>query len=103
MPVVKSATAITTCHELALITDADSRLGLKIARVLTRHGIAVCLVGPRAERLKVMVDALGENEAGVFSICADVRDAEDVRRVRRFVRDQGMIVASEVGALGMHR
>ena len=56
-----------------------------------------------SERLKAMVDALGENEAGVFSICADVSNAEDVRRVRRFVRDQGMIVAGEVGALGMHR
>ncbi len=67
---------------IALITGADSGIGLETAKVLLAEGAKVAITDRDAEQLQKAAAELGSN---VLAVTADLTDAADVTRLREQV------------------
>jgi 3-oxoacyl-[acyl-carrier protein] reductase len=89
--------------QVILVTGATSGIGAACVRALAVAGARVACSGRREERLKQLVDELGEDR--VLPYRMDVRSPADSRRfaeaaVTRFGRLDGLVANAGVGAYG---
>jgi Tropinone reductase 1 len=80
--------------QLALITGASRGLGLATAREFAHLGARVLLVARGAEdlaRVRDVVAAEAESEHAVHTLCADLAEEEDRRRLVRRLEDEGAL------------
>ena len=86
----------------ALVTGASSGIGVALAGELARRGHALILVARRADRLRDMAAAIGdEHGVRVEWIAADLTDAADRDRLVAEVAARGLTVDLLVNDAGM--
>jgi len=78
-------TSLPLTGRVAVVTGATSGIGAATARRLAADGASVAVLGRREERLRELVDELGD---GALPIAADVSRAEDLEQAAESVRER---------------
>ncbi|WP_261398447.1 SDR family NAD(P)-dependent oxidoreductase [Streptomyces misionensis] len=77
------STSLVLDGKVAMITGASSGIGAAAARLFAREGAAVVLTARRDERLRALVEEIGEAGGRALAVAADITSASDVERVVR--------------------
>ncbi len=72
-------------NKVVIITGASSGIGAETARVLARNGAKVVLSARREEKLKKLVEEIGENAVYLKS---DVSNAEDMQALVKLAKEK---------------
>lgn len=72
-------------NKVVIITGASSGIGAETARVLAKNGAKVVLSARREERLKKLVEEIGENAVYLKS---DVSNAEDMQALVKLAKEK---------------
>lgn len=72
-------------NKVVIITGASSGIGAETARVLARNGAKVVLSARREEKLKKLVEKIGENAVYLKS---DVSNAEDMQALVKLAKEK---------------
>lgn len=72
-------------NKVVIITGASSGIGEETARALTRNGAKVVLSARREDRLKKIVDEIGENAVYFKS---DVSNPDDMNALAAFAKEK---------------
>ncbi len=72
-------------NKVVIITGASSGIGAETARVLARNGAKVVLSARRKEKLKKLVEEIGENAVYLKS---DVSNAEDMQALVKLAKEK---------------
>lgn len=92
--------------KIALVTGADSGIGLETARVLLEEGATVVLTDKTTDQLKEAEKELGESDR-LYSYTADITSMEDLKALHQYTADEvgsiDVLVqnAGTVGAQGL--